>query len=286
MGEEDFSQRYGFRPQPEPQPYDEVPGWLRDAFYELISEYRQDKDNPYLQDQFGWQLYRAFKPLIWKVLNRQPPGEPRGGPWAWYIPEVISKCEWWRFYDICQTVYKLVHQAYGREDAETFAKKTNDLFREENVVWRFINGRIERGDDSIVSTKVQEARTLLKDPRFQGPDEEFEKAISALSARPEPDTRNCVARAVSALEGVARIVYRNPKATLGDLLKTHLKGAMHSALYKTFEGLWGYASDEARHGLVGENRIYIEEAELVMSMCAPAIIYLAKKAGPSTNGTA
>ena len=85
------------------------------------------------------------------------------------------------------------------------------MFASEGIIWRYQGKRIERALTALVSKNLQEVRALLSDPRFEGPDEHFSKAVGFLSQPPEPDWENCVKDATEATEGVARTVSGNVK---------------------------------------------------------------------------
>ena len=60
-------------------------------------------------------VYRAVKPYIPKVLNRSAPISPQGGPWSFYVPAVLRQCKWWEFFDIIETIARLVEYKLGSE---------------------------------------------------------------------------------------------------------------------------------------------------------------------------
>jgi hypothetical protein len=82
------------------------------------------------------------------------------------------------------------------------------------------------------------------------------------------------------LECVARDVAGDKKTTLGDI-KKH-PGLLPPPLDKAIEQMWGYASNEARHVVEGQQPRR-EEAELVVGMAAAMATYLSKKAGNQTG---
>lgn len=74
-------------------------------------------------------------------------------------------------------------------------------------------------------------------------------------------------------------LYRSgkPKPTLGDIIKKHadiFPPPLDDALSK----LWGYASNEARHGKEGRN-LELDEVFLFVGVSATLATYLARKVG-------
>ena len=77
MTEQVFSEREGFAPQISPQADDYLPGWVREA---ITNEIRRlaEKDAP-LPGTYRLNLSPLFRPHVWKVLGKEPPGRPIGG---------------------------------------------------------------------------------------------------------------------------------------------------------------------------------------------------------------
>ena len=102
MSESVFSEREGFAPRRNLQAQDYLPGWMRDTIINKVREFIF-KDAP-LPTIERLDIYPLFKPYIWKVLGREPPKNHAGGPFTYYIPDVISKCIWYQFYDILEEI--------------------------------------------------------------------------------------------------------------------------------------------------------------------------------------
>jgi len=93
------------------------------------------------------------------------------------------------------------------------------------------------------------------------------------------EPRKSVDEAVEALESVARILTgkKGKSATLGKLIP-ELKNAVQlpSPLDGIIDKLYGYTSEEARHGQTELSEIDFEEAELVLHICSAWINYIIK----------
>ena len=82
---------------------------------------------------------------------------------------------------------------------------------------------------------------------------------------------------MAALECVVRDVANDPKPTLGNLMQKHphlFPKPVNDAVAK----LWGYASENARHGREG-NAPSREEAMLIVGVAATLTNYLIHKLG-------
>jgi len=106
----------------------------------------------------------------------------------------------------------------------------------------------------------------LQAPRYSGPLMHWTEARKAMRQSP-PDGLRAARAAVSSLEGIARIVVGDPKATLGDCIKS-LRAQQHidGATAKSLESLWGFSSDSPgiRHGATARVELPVAEAEYVI----------------------
>jgi hypothetical protein len=130
--------------------------------------------------------------------------------------------------------------------------------------------------ESLASTPRKRAELLCAIPRYAGPCKHWREAQSALT-KEEPDYAGAAREAVSALEGLCRIILRDDSVTLGKALKCmESKGLLDPRLAKSIEGLWSYASGKpgVRHGAVASSSVEPHEAEFVVEACDAAIVLL------------
>ncbi len=74
----------------------------------------------------------------------------------------------------------------------------------------------------------------LRDSKFAGVAAHLQRGLELYADRESPDYRNSIKESISAVESMARIVAENPKATLGDALKTiEKRGSLHHACNQT-----------------------------------------------------
>jgi len=272
MTEPIFSKREGFAPsQIKPEADDYLPGWVREAITNAIRDFATAGITNVLN------LYPLFRPYIWKVLDKEPPGNPVGGAFHYYIPEVIKRCQWYQCYDILEEIAATTKQQLGEKALDEFSGRVNTILAGEGITWKFDNGRIRRGYNQHIEKQFKRVHSLLADPRFRGPDEQFEKAIGHLSKRPEPDEENCVKDAVGALEAVANIIAGSNGKQLNDLLKKEpYKSGIHPIISQAIEKLYAYRG-VASHGQVGPPVITVSDATWALTVSADTIIYLTDK---------
>lgn len=110
-------------------------------------------------------------------------------------------------------------------------------------------------------------------PRYAGPRTSLLKSEQYMTPAAR-DLENATKEAIGAVEALARIVTGKQTRTLGDLIKDlRDDGKINGAIAKTFEGLWGFASNApgVRHGA---GAITEADARLVVDMARAAAEYL------------
>jgi len=79
---------------------------------------------------------------------------------------------------------------------------------------------------------------------------------------------------------MCKLIAGDDRATLGTALKKlEDKVALHPALKKAFDHLYGYTSDEGgiRHALLDESDLKFEDAQFMLVTCSAFINYLKAK---------
>jgi len=278
MSEPIFSEREGFAPQKSVQAADYFPGWVREAITNEIANFAQRGAT--LPGTYRLSLYPLFRPYVWKVLGKEPPGNPIGGPFHYYIPEVLKKCHWYQCYNILEEVAALTEEHLGEKDLEEFSEGVDAILAGEGIPWKFKQGKVERRYDPYIEKQIQKVYALLAAPEFKGPDEQFAKAIGHLNKRPDPDEENCVKDVVGALEAVANIIAGTSGKQLNDILKGEpFKSGIHSTIRQAIEKIYAYrgAAPGAGHGQVGPAAVGVQEATWVLAVSAATILYLVGK---------
>jgi hypothetical protein len=229
---------------------------------------------------FQWSLLRE---VLCRVLRRVPDEnnwteDPniRGE-----VQKLLEACAWFKVYDFIEALHEHFFECDAdNQDQENayaprFADEINSFFFEQGIGWQLINGEIvTRGDEAFEGTVKSAVAVLEQDdkPTAAG---HLRFAITALSARPKPNTSGAVAQATNAVECVLGEI-TGATMTLGEYLKKN-PGLFHPALKKGLDGIYGYASDEgARHGKEGTEPSR-EEAEFTVAVCAAVCALLTRK---------
>jgi hypothetical protein len=296
MTSEPFSRRHGFGNIVEPPHEDEIPVWTRrEVFHRLYlriyNEFiRVQSRYNYKYIDFNADFYLDIRPRIWATIGTEPPVFTDADLWRLWDSSILSeffeRVEWWEFYDVCESAYTYLKSRLSLNHAVIFSRDANSLFASDFLPWAFNrNGLIERINPPAIAGKLQGTHQLLSDPRFAGPEQQFVKANQHLNERPNPDVENCVKDAVGAVEGVARIVSGQEKATLSQLVRSHFRGQMHQTLLDSMDKVYAYRGDVegVGHGQTKPSGLTIDEARLVLGLCADYMVYLVSKFAPRSN---
>jgi hypothetical protein len=150
----------------------------------------------------------------------------------------------------------------------------NNVLVRELSAYRIVSNVVT---DITDEAEIEMLEQALEDDRFSGVAGHLASALDHYSNRAHPDYRNSIKESISAVESMARIVSGNPKATLGDALKTiAARGALHTSLKDGFLKLYGYTSDEGgiRHAMMDEPNLTDTDARYFLLSCTSFVNYL------------
>jgi hypothetical protein len=248
------------------------------AYVPFSSRHGHEASSPVRDDApsgFRRAVYTALPiaPLSWDTIREIAcqvldvwPGS--GAPWD-EIEEIVKSCKWYKLFDIIEAVCSRL----GRVSAsagQAFAREINEALQQKNLGWQLVSGQfVVRGDEAFEKS-VGAAVSELNETRPTAANH-IRSAVSALSARPKPNTSGAVAHATSSVECVLSDI-KDETMTLGKYLD-RFQNLFHPALRKSLDGIYGYASDTARHGKEGVEPTF-EEAQFAVTVCAAACTLL------------
>ncbi len=223
----------------------------------------------------------ALRQVLCRVLRRRPNEDNWSEyPNIWHeVQQLMYECEWFRVYDIIESLYASIAQRdyqHGAEAAPQFEVAINSFFVEEGIGWQLTTGQIVTRGDEAFEVLVTRTQTLLQEAGRPTAAGHIKEALGCLSRRPEPNAQGAVYHAMGSLECVARDVTGDSKATLGEILKRY-PGLVPKPLDTALSQVWGYASQEGRHVTEGR-QINREEAALLVGLSATVSTYLSSKA--------
>ena len=149
------------------------------------------------------------------------------------IKKHFFECQWYEVYDFIE----FVANNYPDESVnQKFMDYCNNVLERELSAYSFIGGIITQITSKEEISEIEEA---LKVPISQVR-KQLNRSLELLSDRKNPDYRNSIKEAISAVESLCNLII-GEKATLGQALKEVEKNiAFHPALKKAFSHLYGY----------------------------------------------
>jgi hypothetical protein len=165
------------------------------------------------------------------------------------------------------------------DSSKDFGERVTFFLEREKSGYRIIDRRLVPITDPVELSAVEGA-TNVPD-KYSGTRAHLRAAVHLFSQKPKADYRNSIKEAISAVESVARVVSGNPKATLGDALRSISdKMPIHPALKEAMNKLYGYTSDEGgiRHALLEESNIDEAEAKFMLVACSAFVNFCVQRA--------
>ncbi len=263
-----FSERKGFTPVSQVIQVNGVTPELRNSLWNVLDRFVWQSEG-FLWQQFGQGEIDRFAVALWSSFFKRPADE-RPGRERDILASVrgaFFDFDWFELYDFVEWTLN-----YIRDDE--LNRAINYTLERELAGYRYVGGQITE------ITNQQELEVLeevLSDDKFGPVNEHLKTALRHLSNRSHPDYRNSIKESISAVEGMAKIVSGNQKATLGDALAEMEKTTrLHPALKQAFAKLYGYTSDAdgIRHAMLGEPNLSAADAKFFLLSCTSFINYM------------
>lgn len=155
----------------------------------------------------------------------------------------------------------------------------NNVFENESVGYRFVDGQIVQITDSVEIDEIEQAAKN----KFEGCRNHIKKAVGYLSNRELKDYKNVIKESISAVESICKVITGNESATLGDALKElNKKHNLNPQLKAAFEKFYAYTNgpEGIRHadGLFTSD-VTFEEAKFMLVSCSAFVNYLISEYG-------
>lgn len=265
-----FSQRRGLKPVLETIQADSMNNDLRNSIWNALDVALWSTDG-FLWKQYGETEIEPLSRVIWfnyfkKPLDSRP---DRNDKILAELRRFFFACEWCEAYDFLEFVL-----AYYERSKPPLVHFINSILERELSAYRFVSGHMT---DITDAQELEMLDRALADSRFGGVAAHLQRGLELYANRENPDYRNSIKESISSVEAMARIVAENPKATLGDALKSiEKRGLLHPALKEGFMKLYGYASDEGgiRHAMLDEPNLTSADARYFLLSCTSFVNYL------------
>lgn len=160
-----------------------------------------------------------------------------------------------------------------------FSEKCNAALKIEMAGYRIIDENIVQITSEEEIIEIEQA--VIDSSIWKPVNIHLKTSIEYFSNRENPDFRNSVKEAISAVESLCVIITGYNDATLGKALsEIERKYKIHGALKSAFSSLYGYTSDSAgiRHSLLEDDiLVTMEDAKFMLVSCSAFINYLRVK---------
>lgn len=219
-------------------------------------------------EQFRTIVGRIYVDFFKRTSDSIPWGHEAG---TRAIRDWFFSAQWWE-------VYNFLEFLISAFDVPPFVERVSFFLEREKSGYRILQDRFVAITDKIELSAVSDAANLGS--KFSGAREHIRSAIALFSKKPQPDYRNSIKESISAVESTAQVVTGNPKATLGEALKSmNSKIAIHPALREGMNKIYGYTSDQGgiRHALLEESNIDEAEAKFMIVACSAFVNFCVQR---------
>ena len=168
----------------------------------------------------------------------------RYGTWFDAMPGYFQEQEeWYRKYDFIEFLCKELKLAQCKE---AFIVNCNQALKDHMSAYRIIDNRVVSIIEDLEIEEVNQAVEAAG--KFSGASEHIKKAIGFFSDKKNPDYKNVVKEAVTAVESICRIIIEEEKDLGKALYLLEKKFGLHPKLKSSIEKLYNYSCDVgARH---------------------------------------
>jgi hypothetical protein len=192
---------------------------------------------------------------------------------------------WDRAYDVLEYVADnpgRVPPPPGNRDAVTrFKHLANLMLEREHAGYRFVNGVLTEITAPVEIEEITRAVERARETGLDGVHHHITSALELLGKRPEPDHRNAIKEAISAVESATKLIGNQRTGALDPALDAlSLKMPIHPAMKAGFSKLYGFTSDGSgiRHALLDAPTVDAADARFMIVACSAFVNWLIVKA--------
>lgn len=275
-----FSERHGFKTARQAIQIDSMDDALRTSLWNVI--YRsflavhahRTSDNPYFH-----VLSRTLQLEFFKLPIDEIPH--LSSDYITWIKKWIFSAEWYEVYDLVEFL-RMIQKALSKynnyssgDKGNSFEGQINSILEQEKSGYRFVGDHLSSIVDSLEISAIDDAAE--RSTSFAGAREHIRTALQLYASRREPDYRNSIKEAISAIESAACVITGDPKATLGKALSMLERSHdLPPAMKEAFSKLYGYASGPTgiRHAMFEEPNVTEAEARFMLVACSAFLNFL------------
>jgi len=205
------------------------------------------------------------------------------------VSKKVKILPWHQVFMLCERAYLLLKSTQYFDDqdgtwlGETidqvqgyYQQELNHLLSEENLAFRFDQGRFQRKGHAQTQKNIARAGSILGDPLLVNVRSHFNKSLKYFDAVQDTDYENSIKEAVCALEAMVAVLPTKSE-DFGKAVK-ELQGDQRipAPIVEVMIKLYAYrgSGQGVAHAAVNGNKVSKSEAELTLSMVAALITYL------------
>lgn len=270
-----FSERIGAVEVPRIVQTDSISTPLRNSLWNFVVSLYNDGESGW------WSIAEALAQFLFKLpVDELPVYNIRRREW---IKERFYALKWYEVYDFAEFIARNHSKVceHTRWHKESIERVLNTIFEQELSGYRFLGGELVPISNPAEAAAIDEALDASARSGLGGVHAHLVASLQLLGKRPDPDYRNSVKEAISAVESIAKQLGRADTPGLaGALEELSKKVQLHGALKSGFVKLYGYTSDESgiRHAILDEPTVGFDEAKYMVVACSAFVNYLAAKA--------
>lgn len=279
-----FSERIGTVARPSALQVDGISDALRNSLWNALYSLYENSTYDYwvtVANNIAWHFRKV-------PVDELPDRNNRCRDW---VRRYFFELPWYTIYDLVEYIAKnhrwISKQVrygdtfYHSSSDEVVQKGFNFILERELSAYRFVSGILSPISDKVESDAISDAIQSAETAGLTGAVEHLRTSLELLGKKPEPDYRNSIKEAISAVESVAiKISGSKSKSLDGALEKLSETADLHGALKAGFKSLYGYSSDAEgiRHAILEEPNVGFAEAKYMIVSCSAFVHYLIQKA--------
>lgn len=202
-------------------------------------------------------------------------------PKPWLLRRYMA-LKWYEVYELLEFVVRHADVLSNAEVTVADAViEANRVLGREHSGFRFVGGELTGNIDPAEAAEVERSLVLAKNAGLAGVQQHITQALALFGKRPEPDYRNAIKEAISAVEGAVKLIEGVRGGGLDKALDALSKRIeIHGALKAGLNSLYGFTSDEdgIRHPILDQPNVGEEDARLMIVTCSAAVNWIIAKA--------
>lgn len=228
-------------------------------------------------------FYRAVR-LVQADFLKEPLDDLPTQSWdqhRWF-KGLYARLKWYDVYNLVEFIVARARAITEMDfQREKWIERFNDVLKRELSGHRFVGGILSPISNEAEVASIEEAIAEAERTGLNGVRAHLTTSLKLLGQKPDPDYRNAIKEAISAVESAANCITGSESGGLKKALsKLSSESEIHKALQQGFIKLYGYSSDEdgIRHAILEESDVGYDEAKFMIVACSAFVNFLIAKA--------